>query len=287
MKVSVIIPVYNHARYLRQRIDSILFQTYKDFELIILDDGSSDNSQEIILEYANKYPGIITFFNENNTGNPFTQWNKGVQLSTGEFIWIAESDDFADIHFLETTVKEIDKPGSIGLVYTDTWVIDEVRRIKYRFSDRERKAEIALKKVTAKSIFKNSIPNVSSILFRREAYIEAGRADESMKYCADWFLSVKIASSWEVTYLPEALSTYRLHKSSSYNQHYRNNRIIREKWSVCVYVMNNFRFSFNTYFLTGRCMIKVIILRVMNILMLPSFLMPEVPRKPKRFSAYS
>ncbi len=82
--ISVIIPNYNHAFYLEQRIESILSQNFKDFEVIILDDKSTDNSKEIIEKYRNHPPHISTIiYNEANSGSTFIQWNKGVSLSKG------------------------------------------------------------------------------------------------------------------------------------------------------------------------------------------------------------
>src|SRR5260370_20691240 len=93
--VSVIIPNYNHARYLRQRIESVLRQTYQDFEVILLDDCSTDDSRSILSSYAGD-SRVRMEFNEVNSGSTFKQWNKGVRLARVEYVWIAESDDYAD-----------------------------------------------------------------------------------------------------------------------------------------------------------------------------------------------
>ena len=91
--VSVVIPNFNHALYLKQRIESVLNQTFQNFELIILDDCSTDNSKEVIERYKN-HPKISKIvYNEENSGSVFRQWIKGIKLSTGKYIWIAESDD--------------------------------------------------------------------------------------------------------------------------------------------------------------------------------------------------
>ncbi len=103
-KVSVIVPNYNHESFLQQRIDSILNQTYQDFELILLDDASSDASISIIENYRYEEKVSEIVLNTVNSGSPFKQWIKGIKLAKGEFIWIAESDDFAEPTFLETTV---------------------------------------------------------------------------------------------------------------------------------------------------------------------------------------
>ena len=89
-KVSVIIPNYNHAQFLEQRVESVLNQTFQDFEIIFLDDASTDNSKEVFSKYSNHPKISHVIFNETNSGSPFKQWNKGFGLSTGEYIWIAE-----------------------------------------------------------------------------------------------------------------------------------------------------------------------------------------------------
>ena len=94
--VSVIIPNYNHARYLRERIDSVLNQRFQDYEIILLDDNSTDESPTIIQSYASAPHVTHIEINEQNSGSPFAQWDKGISLAAGEFIWIAESDDVAD-----------------------------------------------------------------------------------------------------------------------------------------------------------------------------------------------
>ena len=103
--VSVIIPNYCHAPYLRQRIDSVLAQSYPDFEVVLLDDCSTDGSREVIERYRN-HPRIKQIvYNDRNGGSAFAQWRKGFALTQGEYIWIAESDDYADPAFLERCVR--------------------------------------------------------------------------------------------------------------------------------------------------------------------------------------
>lgn len=102
-KVSVIIPNYNHAKYLEQRIESVLNQTYQDFEVIILDDCSPDNgaSRAVIERYRSNPHVSHIVYNEQNSGSTFIQWQKGFSLAKGEIIWIAESDDWCELNFLE------------------------------------------------------------------------------------------------------------------------------------------------------------------------------------------
>ena len=98
--VSVIIPNYNHAQYLEQRLDSVFGQTYPNYEVIFLDDCSKDNSLEVINRYKNNPHLSQIVVNETNYGNTFKQWDKGINLAKGEIIWIAESDDYCELTML-------------------------------------------------------------------------------------------------------------------------------------------------------------------------------------------
>src|SRR6267378_3760300 len=112
-KVSVIVPNYNHARFLRQRLDSIMGQTFQDFEVVLLDDCSIDESRSILSEYADD-PRVRIEFNAVNSGSTFKQWNKGVRLARGEYVWLAESDDYADPQLLERLVSRLDaEPNAV------------------------------------------------------------------------------------------------------------------------------------------------------------------------------
>ena len=103
--VSAIIPNYNHATFLKQRIDSVLNQSLSVYEVIILDDCSTDKSLDVINEYINHPLVRHVIINEKNSGSPFLQWQKGIDLAKGDWIWIAESDDYADINFLLKMMK--------------------------------------------------------------------------------------------------------------------------------------------------------------------------------------
>ena len=104
--VSVIIPNYCHAKYLDQRIQSVLNQTYPNFEVIILDDCSPDDgaSRAVIEKYRFDPHVTHIIYNETNSGSTFKQWNKGFSLAEGELVWIAESDDFCEDMLLEKCI---------------------------------------------------------------------------------------------------------------------------------------------------------------------------------------
>lgn len=118
--VSVILPNYNHAAYLQDRLDSILNQTYTNFELIILDDASNDHSLSILEKYQNHRNVSHFIVNRKNSGSPFVQWKKGLELARGEMIWIAESDDSCKPNFLETQIQHL-KSADISVAKTVTF----------------------------------------------------------------------------------------------------------------------------------------------------------------------
>ena len=120
----MIIPNCNHARYLRKRIESIFAQTYQNFELILLDDCSNDNSRDILRAYTGD-GRVRTEFNTENSGTPFKQWNKGVGLAQGKYVWIAESDDYANPTFLERLTGVLESDETIPLAYCQSWSVDE------------------------------------------------------------------------------------------------------------------------------------------------------------------
>ena len=287
MKVSVIIPSYNHARYLSERIESVLNQTFRDFEIIILDDCSTDNSRELIQEYTGKYPQIKTAFNERNSGCPGAQWNKGVGMATGEFVWIAESDDTADPEFLNRTVGEISKSETTGMIFTGTRILNEEKKIEYKYSNYLLGSQEIVRRLTIKTLTENPIPNVSSVLFRKEAFKLSGYADESMRYCGDWFLYQKILQRWDIVFIPEILSTFRLHKSSGYHMFYSSGRYFSEKMKIYRFILKSgcHKPVICLRMLWG--LLKSMILRTMYFLRLPDVLVPELPRRPKLFSKTS
>jgi len=119
-RVSIIVPNYNHELFLEKRLDSIFTQTFTDYEVILLDDASSDNSISILEKYAD-HPSVSHFIiNDTNSGSPFLQWKKGLSLAKGEFIWIAESDDYCDSNFLEILVPHCEA-HAVAVAKTLLW----------------------------------------------------------------------------------------------------------------------------------------------------------------------
>lgn len=221
LSVSVIVPNYNHARYLRQRINSVLEQTYQDFEVILLDDCSTDDSQSILREYADD-PRIRIEFNAVNSGSTFKQWNKGVRLARGEYVWIAESDDYADPQLLEKLVSRLDAQETAVLCNCRSWRVssdDEIVGFLDAYlvdlDSRRWTADFCAdgpEECRKYLVRCNTLLNASSVLFRKEAYERAGGADESLVYCSDWKLWASMAlSGGGIVYVGEPLNYCRVH----------------------------------------------------------------------------
>ena len=122
--VSVIIPNYNHEPYLKARIDSVLQQDYQDFEVILLDDCSKDNSREVIEQYRNNPHVTHVVMNEQNTGNTFIQWERGISMAQGRYIWIAESDDVAEPQLLESLITPLQANPLSVVAFCHSQMID-------------------------------------------------------------------------------------------------------------------------------------------------------------------
>ena len=163
--VSIILPNYNHASYLQERLDSIFNQTFEDFEVIILDDCSIDDSLSLLNSYKN-HPKTAHFeVNTHNSGSPFRQWQKGLQLAKGSYIWIAESDDYCDLNFLESQLELI-KEKDLDIVVAETKIVDShvvTGRTQHPIFKENDDLKISLD-----SFLQCPILNVSSVLFKSD-----------------------------------------------------------------------------------------------------------------------
>lgn len=224
LMVSIVVPNYNHSIYLEDRINSILSQTYTNFELILLDDCSSDNSVEILNKYR-LHPKVSHFIvNNENSGSNYKQWNKGVNLSQGDLIWIAESDDTCDSCFLEKLVQVfIDK--NVVLAYSQSNRMDYKGEIVGDWHFQTDMLDKPLFETEFKIdgrdfiekflIHKNVIPNASGVVFRKSAFELVKGSREDIKYCADWFLWLQILiANGTIFYTNQKLNNFRFHEKS-------------------------------------------------------------------------
>jgi Glycosyl transferase family 2 len=217
-KVTVVVPNYNHSRFLEARLDSIFAQTYGDFEVVFLDDASTDDSLRVFEPYRAD-SRIRTFCNTANSGCVFKQWNKGVREARGEYVWFAESDDVARPRFLETLVPLLDANPNVGLAYANSQVIDvrgrslgsldpSTRPLHPHHWDKDfiNDGREECRWYLAQA---NTIPNASAVLFRKELYERVGCANEQMMLMGDWEMWVRMLLASDVAYVAEPLNQFR------------------------------------------------------------------------------
>ena len=232
-KVTAVIPNYNYEKFICERIDSVLNQTYKISELIILDDVSKDNSVEVIekkLEQIKKdYPDLPVKFikNKKNSGNVFKQWAKCFEVSNCEYLWICEADDSASPYFLETIMKGFDNKNVI-LSYSESLTMDE--NDKLLMSDLREWIDIykcgkwnksytmsGEDEIKTTLCINNTIANVSSVVFRKKKEIEYQKylkVAEEFKLAGDWYFYVKVLEHGDISYNKKSLNYHRMHSKS-------------------------------------------------------------------------
>lgn len=221
-KVSIIIPSYNYAQYLDERIKSLLNQTYQDFELIIVDDASTDNSREVIQKYES-YPQVKTKFYNQNSGLPYKRWNDGAAIAVGEYILFAGADDSCAPTMLEKLVSRLDSYPNVGVAYCQSIQMDSqgkfIRSMKkytdtldkdHWSADFTNKGLDECKYLAVKCI----IPNASAALIRRNVFDRVGRFDEDLKLVADWMLWSRIMMASDVAFIAEPLNYFRFHSGT-------------------------------------------------------------------------
>lgn len=236
-KVSVIIPNYNHKPYLKQRLDTVFEQTFQDFEVILLDDASTDGSPSILETYRNHPKVAHLFINTHNSGSPFKQWQKGIDLAKGEYIWIAESDDYCELDFLENLLEAIN--DKIGICYSQSIDVDEkgkklLSRIDYtkEFNPNIWKDNFetsGLNFIEKYLLVKNVVPNASAVLFKKTLVHESLFSEEllKMKMCGDWFFWVQLAEQTDVAFVSRPLNYFRKHSAISRNHNTAKTKKIR------------------------------------------------------------
>lgn len=228
-KVSVIVPNYNYARHLRDRIGSIVRQNLPFYELIILDDASNDDSIAVVGNLATEYGIPLRLVrNRVNSGRVSCQWAKGVDLAGGDLVWIAEADDLCEPDFLESLTnamrdravvlaycqsRQIDEAGNL-LANTYLEYTDDVSREHWLRAYQEQGPEENRKYLA----IKNTIPNVSAVLFRREALRKAMDQEtdtlSNFRIAGDWVAYLAVLEQGEVAFVPESLNLHRRHASS-------------------------------------------------------------------------
>lgn len=234
--VSIIIPNYNHAQFLEQRIESVLNQTYKNIEIILLDDHSNDNSVDIFKRYQhNPYVSNVAL-NTKNSGSPFIQWQKGVKMASGEFIWIAESDDFCVDSLLETLIKEFTNDEKCVLAFCKSLTVNSKGEITGEKGLNENYHD------NGRSFFNNYlyrynyISNASSVIFKKDAFPISDESFVNYRGCGDWIVWIEICKSGNVAYVNKPLNYYRVHDNNTTSSQISSGKNEQESAAVTQYM---------------------------------------------------
>ncbi len=250
--VSVIIPNYNHAIYLTQRIESVLNQTNPDFEVIILDDCSTDNSRDIIEQYRNHPKVSKIVYNETNSGSTFKQWQKGIELAQGEWIWMAESDDYSEPTFVENLMIDLNRTDSdIAFCQSMAFSENEILFISSSISIcSEYSGDDFIKN---RLILNNSLFNASMILFKKSLInkIDFNKIIQ-FKYCGDWLFWIQILPNSKICESGKILNYFRKHGGDVTTVSLRNGIAILEFKDIQLYLfkngfINSFEYQRNLY----------------------------------------
>jgi glycosyltransferase involved in cell wall biosynthesis len=244
-RVSVIVPCYNHARYLPERLDSIYGQTFDDFEVILLDDASTDGSAAILADYAARSPDrtrLVT--NPVNSGGVFRQWRAGLARARGTLCWIAESDDRCAPDFLAKLVPAFDDE-TVLLAHARCRFVDaDGLETGFTLDDhlepvgaatwRESFVRSALAEVRDGLGVCNTIPNVSAAVFRNPAGLPLLDDPDwlSMRICGDWLFYLHLLAGGRIAFRADAGSEFRLDADSAGAKSYDDPAYYREHEAV-------------------------------------------------------
>lgn len=213
-KVSIIIPAYNSSRFISEAIKSIFNQTFKDFEIIVIDDGSTDDTKDVLKPFIHQ---IQYIFKEN--GGVASARNVGIRMSKGKYIAFLDYDDIWLPNKLELQVQILDTCPQVGLVHTDNLFL-----INNETSSHTCKSKIKDKKLLSGRIFKSLLMQkffltCSTVMVRKVCFDKVGLFDISLPPADDFDMWLRITKEWDCAYIDIPLVKYRIHSSNISRNH--------------------------------------------------------------------
>lgn len=313
-RLSILIPAFNTERFIAKTIDSVLAQTYKDWELIILDDKSTDNTYQVALRYAEKYPDKITLHrNESNLGM-MLNWNKGIDLCKNELFVKLDADDIWLPDFLEKSIAIIDKYPDVGLVFTKYINIDEEdhtipgsEMMLPDFANEKPFSTIPLVQQGHDVMISYPILRQGLSVMRRHIFEEIGKyrylITPETQASTDTEFYFRVGMHYKLYCINETLYQYRIHNTSisklDKNNQLANQKIYEIKISILNYYLDHriitkaqylrdldvFRFRYHS-FLIQKFMKEKKVFKSLGILIKTFFLSPKrtIAYYSKRFS---
>jgi len=221
--VSVIIPCYNYGHFLCETLENIQLQTYQNLECIIVDDGSTDNTKEIVQSYVSK-DTRFRYFRQRNKGTSSAK-NNGIRIATGEFIQFLDADDLLNKKKLEVQVLFLINNPDVDIIYGDVRYFDSdnpTRRSKsFDLKDQAWMPNVSGKdEVILKPLLINNIMVISAPLIRRKVFANVGEFNDKLKGCEDWDLWIRCALAGYFFYFDNSEDQFtfiRVHSKSASN----------------------------------------------------------------------
>ena len=229
LRVSVIVPNFNYAQVLHARLRGIAGQSYAIYEIIVLDDASTDDSLTVARAFAAEHPDVDVRIvpNARNSGSVFRQWRAGLALCSGDLVWIAEADDAAAPDFVERLVSCFQDEG-VALAYCQSQQINgDGKVLAHDYLDYTSDISGAWmtdhvhdgqREIAQAMAVKNTIPNVSAVIFRRTAleaaFTAIGERLFDFRVAGDWLLYLHILTQGRIAFLAAALNSHRRHAAS-------------------------------------------------------------------------
>ncbi len=228
-KVSVIIPAYNGAKYIKKTLSSVFNQTFKDFEVIAIDDGSQDQTKKILKNYGKK----IRYIYQENKGTAAAR-NTGIKAAKGEYIAFLDQDDLWLPQKLEEQVKILDKKPKVGLVFCGSFLLNEGRLVGFFHARLSITSAIPAKDIFNQLIEENFIPTLT-VLLRKEAFDKLGLLREDLVGTDDHEMWLRVAEyGYRFEAVRKNLAIYRIHpeaQSRKFKNMYQNTAKIYDQLS--------------------------------------------------------
>ncbi|MEX0774929.1 MAG: glycosyltransferase family A protein [Phycisphaeraceae bacterium] len=217
--VSVVVHNYNHAPFLHERLGSIAAQTFRDFELIVLDDASTDDSVAVIRELERQIPMRVQL-NAKNSGSPYAQWNTGLHLARGRYLWIADSDDRARPDMLGRLVQAMQQHPRVGLAFCRCQVIErdgqERNELMPAGNPQWEHDFVADGRTFCREqlALSSLVATASAVLLRCQVMRQIGGADPSYRLMGDWLVYALMLQHCDLAYVAQPLNEYRRHSGT-------------------------------------------------------------------------
>jgi glycosyltransferase involved in cell wall biosynthesis len=240
-KVSIVVPSYNHARYIESTISSILNQDYKNLEIIVIDDGSTDSSVSILKTFGEKIVLVL----QQNQGQAATR-NNAIKLATGEFIAFLDSDDLYMPCKISSQIKTFEMDNSLALVYTDFLIINEDGAIV-----REVKCPSPAQKTMAFDVLSGNFICNASVMLRKKCFETEGYFDESVAPAADGDMWLRLLTrNFIFGHIAKPLVKYRVHQKNQSNNYalMKYHRDIIHMRALQSFIHNNYLNSSADYY---------------------------------------